>query len=77
MFCNRVDGKLKSAFVRVVKVIAMNQVAFNSFIIRAEVFNMFQIAMEVGHVAAFFSDEAPDALPSKTKRRVFYILPQA
>jgi hypothetical protein len=37
------EGKLKMAFVRVVKVIAVNQVAFDSFIIRTEVFNMFQV----------------------------------
>jgi hypothetical protein len=47
------------------------------FIIRAEGFNTFQIVMEVEHdirdsAAAFFSDEAPDALPSKTKRRVVF-----
>lgn len=66
------DGKLKLAFVRVVKAIAVNQVAFESFIFRAEVFNMFQIAMGVEHEAAFFSDETPDALPPKIKRRVFF-----
>jgi hypothetical protein len=46
------------------------------FIIRAEVFNTFPIAMEVirdSAAVAFFSDEAPDALPSK-RRVVFNIL---
>ena len=70
---NFFEGKLKLAFVRVVKVIAVNQVAFDSFIVRAEGFNAFQIAMKVSHdirdsAAAFFSDEGPYALPSKTKK---------
>jgi hypothetical protein len=48
------------------------------FIIRAEIFNTFQIAMEVeddirDSATAFLSDEARNALPSKTKRRVFFL----
>lgn len=69
---------MKLAFVRVVKVIAVNQVAFDSFHHTRGSFQ-FQIAMEVEHdirnsTAAFFSDEAPDALLSKTKKRVFFII---